>query len=156
MNKIHRIDGLYHCPFEIRLCSGKERAMAVSAVWRLVYFLAPCPSEPKEQTAAPRRDALCPSTKIQKQAAFGIRIPSGWRQVPPFNFLNSVNSVEYPFCVNVLFGRMLDNELPSPAWKRLSQLKVSPTVARVWDDCRMDGYALFTAHCPANASSCKW
>ena len=46
--------------------------MAVSAVWRRVYFLAPCPSEPKEQTAAHRRDALCPSTKIQKQAAFGI------------------------------------------------------------------------------------
>ena len=46
--------------------------MAVSAVWRLVYFLAPCPSEPKEQTAAHRRDALCPSPKIQKQAAFGI------------------------------------------------------------------------------------
>jgi hypothetical protein len=35
--------------------------MAVSAVWRLVYFLAPCPSESKEQTAAHRRDALCPS-----------------------------------------------------------------------------------------------
>jgi len=42
------------------------------AVWRRVYFLAPCPSEPNEQTAAHRRDALCPSTKIQKQAAFGI------------------------------------------------------------------------------------
>ena len=54
--------------------------MAVSAVWRLVYFLAPCPSEPKEQTAAHRRDALCPSPKIQKQAAFGIktqRAPTG-------------------------------------------------------------------------------
>ena len=62
---------LYHCPFEIGLCSGKG-GMAVSAVWRLVCFLAPCPSEPKEQTAAHRRDALCPSTKIQKQAAFGI------------------------------------------------------------------------------------
>jgi len=46
--------------------------MAVSAVWRLVCFLAPSPSEPKEQTAAHRRDALCPSTKIQKQAAFGM------------------------------------------------------------------------------------
>jgi hypothetical protein len=46
--------------------------MAVSAVWRLVCFLAPSPWEPKEQTAAHRRDALCPSTKIQKQAAFGI------------------------------------------------------------------------------------
>ncbi len=41
----------------------------MAAVWRLVYFLAPCPPEPKEQTAAHRRDALCPSTKIQKQAA---------------------------------------------------------------------------------------
>jgi hypothetical protein len=41
--------------------------MAVSAVLRLVYFLAPCPSESKEQTAAHRRDALCPSTTIQKQ-----------------------------------------------------------------------------------------
>jgi len=50
--------------------------MAVSAVWRRVYFLAPCPSEPKEQTAAHRRDALCPSTKIQKQVAFGIRPPT--------------------------------------------------------------------------------
>ena len=116
-------------------------------------FSHPYPSEPKEQTAAHRRDALCPSTTIQKQAAFGIRIPSGWRQISPCNFLNSV---EYPFCVNVLFGRMVDNELPSPAWKRLSQLKVSPTVARVWDDCRMGGSALFTEHCPANASSCKW
>ena len=25
----------------MRLCSGKEGGMAVSAVWRLVYFLAP-------------------------------------------------------------------------------------------------------------------
>jgi len=50
--------------------------MAVSAVWTLVYLLAPFPSEPKEQTAAHRRDALCPSTKIQKQAAFGISRPS--------------------------------------------------------------------------------
>ena len=46
--------------------------MAVSAVWRLVYFLAPWPAEAKEQTAAHRRDALCPYTKIQKQADFGI------------------------------------------------------------------------------------
>ena len=136
--------------------AAEKGGMAVSAVWRLVYFLAPSPSEPKEQTAAHRRDALCSSTKIQKQAAFGIRIPSGWRQVPQCNFLNSVNSVENPFCVNVLFGRMGDDELPCAAWKRLSQLKVSPTVARVWDDCRMGGSALFTAHCPASASSCKW
>ena len=46
--------------------------MAVSAVWTLVYLLAPLPPEQKEQTAAHRRDALCPSPKIQKQAAFGI------------------------------------------------------------------------------------
>ena len=52
--------------------AAEKGGMAVSAVWRRVYFLAPCPSEPKEQTAAHRRDALCPSTKIQKQAAFGI------------------------------------------------------------------------------------
>jgi len=52
--------------------AAEKGGMAVSAVWRLVYFLAPCPSEPKEQTAAHRRDALCPSTKIQKQEAFGI------------------------------------------------------------------------------------
>ena len=51
---------------------GVRTSAGVSAVWRLVCFLAPCPSEPKEQTAAHRRDALCPSTKIQKQAAFGI------------------------------------------------------------------------------------
>ena len=61
----------YHCPFEIRLCSGKG-GMAVSTVWKLVYFLAPSPSESKEQTSAHRRDALCPSSKIQKQAAFGM------------------------------------------------------------------------------------
>ena len=52
--------------------AAEKGGMAVSALWRLVYFLAPYPSEPKEQTAAHRRDALCPSTKIQKQAAFGI------------------------------------------------------------------------------------
>ena len=64
--------------------AAEKGGMAVSAVWRLVYFLAPCPSEPKEQTAAhrrclwlvvptDRRDALCSSTQIQKQAAFGMR-----------------------------------------------------------------------------------
>ena len=52
--------------------AAETGGMAVSAVWRQVYFLASCaPSEPKEQTAAHRRDALCPSTQIQKQAAFG-------------------------------------------------------------------------------------
>ena len=33
----------YHCLFEIRLCAAKEGGMAVSAVWRLVYFLATLP-----------------------------------------------------------------------------------------------------------------
>ena len=62
-----------HTIFPLKLDFAAEKGgMAVSAVWRLVYFLAPCPSEPKEQTAAHRRDALCPSPKIQKQAAFGI------------------------------------------------------------------------------------
>jgi hypothetical protein len=51
---------LYHCPFEIGLCSGKRGSMAVSAVWRMVFFLAPSPSEPKEQSAAHRRDAAVP------------------------------------------------------------------------------------------------
>jgi hypothetical protein len=77
--------------------AAEKGGMAVSAVWRLVYFLAPCPSEPKEQTAAHRRDALCPSTKIQKQAAFGIRIPYACSRISPSNFLNSVHSVEDPF-----------------------------------------------------------
>jgi hypothetical protein len=40
--------------------AAEKGGMAVSAVWRLVYFLAPCPSEPKEQTAAHRRDAAVP------------------------------------------------------------------------------------------------
>ena len=60
-------------PLKLDFVAQKKGGMAVSAVWRLVYFLAPCPPEPKEQTAAHRRDALCPSTKIQKQAAFGIK-----------------------------------------------------------------------------------
>ena len=44
--------------------------MAVSAVWRLVYFLAPLPIGTNKHAKA---HALCPSTQIQKQAAFGIR-----------------------------------------------------------------------------------
>ena len=74
---------LYHCPFEIGLCSAKEGGMAVSAVWRLVYLLAPWPAEPRSTPThtsnylrlvepTDQRDALCPSPKIQKQAAFGI------------------------------------------------------------------------------------
>ena len=58
--------------------------MAVSAVWIRVYFLAPSPSEPKGQNAAHRRDALCPSTKIQKQAAFGIN--HFWESCLPSHF----------------------------------------------------------------------
>ncbi len=55
-----------------RIPTYLRRGRDVSAVWRLVYLLAPCPSEPKAQTAAHRRDALCPSPGAQKQAAFGI------------------------------------------------------------------------------------
>jgi len=65
--------------------AAEKGGMAVSAVWRLVYFLAPCRSQPKEQTAAQRRclllveptdrrDVLCPST----QALHKI----GARQIP--------------------------------------------------------------------------
>ena len=60
----------------MRLCSGKEGGMAVSAVWRLVYFLAHAQRNQgtRENTggASSAGDALCPSPKIQKQAAFGI------------------------------------------------------------------------------------
>jgi len=67
-----------------RIPTYLRRAMAVSAVWRLVLTHT-LPIGTKEQTAAhrqclplveptDRRDPLCPSTKIQKQAAFGIRI----------------------------------------------------------------------------------
>ena len=47
--------------------------MAVSAVWRLAYFARTLPIVTKEHANAHRRDALCPSPKIQMQAAFGIR-----------------------------------------------------------------------------------
>jgi hypothetical protein len=47
-------------------------------------FSQPCPSEPKEQTAAHRRDALCPSTK---------RI-SLERQL----FSNQRRRINYPLC----------------------------------------------------------
>jgi hypothetical protein len=45
--------------------------MAVSTVWRLFSLLAPDIGT-KEHTKAHRRDALCPSPKVQKQAAFGM------------------------------------------------------------------------------------
>ena len=53
--------------------------MAVSAVLRLVYFARPLTigtqgAHQRTQAVPPaRRDALCPSPKISKQAAFGIR-----------------------------------------------------------------------------------
>ena len=48
--------------------------MAVSAVWRLVYFSRTMPIGTKQQTAAHRRYALCPSPKIQKQAALFVLV----------------------------------------------------------------------------------
>ena len=50
--------------------AAEKGGMAVSAVWRLVYFLAPCPSEPKEQTAAHRRDAAVPLYSNPKASGF--------------------------------------------------------------------------------------
>ena len=67
-----QLQDLYHWPFEIGLCSAKERGMAVSAVWTLVYLLATLPSGTKEHANIHGRDALCPSAKIQKHATFGI------------------------------------------------------------------------------------
>ncbi len=67
-------------PLKLDFAAEKKGGMAVSAVWRLVYFLAPCPSEPKEQTAAHRRclwvgEMRCaPPSKIQKQGAIGCRV----------------------------------------------------------------------------------
>ncbi len=69
-------------PLKLDFAAQKKGGMAVSAVWRLVYLLAPCPARTKEHANAhrhylrlveptDRRDALCPSPKIQKQAAFG-------------------------------------------------------------------------------------
>jgi hypothetical protein len=57
----------------------KEGGMAVSAVWTLVAFSNSLPIGIKEQTPAhrrclrARRDALCPSAEIQKQAIGIIR-----------------------------------------------------------------------------------
>ena len=42
-----QLQDLYHWPFEIGLCSGKEGGTAASAVWELVYLFAPCPLEPR-------------------------------------------------------------------------------------------------------------
>ena len=49
----------------------KKGGMAVSAVWTLVYLLAPCPLEPRRMPMH-RAGRLCPFAKIQKQAAFGM------------------------------------------------------------------------------------
>ena len=57
---------------KLDFAAQKEGGMAVSAVWRLVYPLAACPSESRSRTAAHRRDALCPSAEIQKLKAIGI------------------------------------------------------------------------------------
>ena len=59
--------------------TARDGGMAVSAVWTLVYLLATdshwnqgaCQST--QAVPTDRRDALCPSPKIQKQATFGIR-----------------------------------------------------------------------------------
>ena len=50
----------------------QKGGMAVSAVWRLACLLSPIPIGTKEHAKTHRRDALCSSPKIQKQAAFGI------------------------------------------------------------------------------------
>jgi hypothetical protein len=56
--------------------------MAVSTVWRLVYFLAPSLSEPMEQTAAHRRglrlgETRCAPLLKSNQAALGITLGEG-------------------------------------------------------------------------------
>ena len=50
----------------------QKGGMAVSAVWRLACLLCHIPIGTKEHAKTHRRDALCSSPKIQKQAAFGI------------------------------------------------------------------------------------
>ncbi len=40
---------LYQSLFEIKLCTAKEGGMAVSAVWRLAYLIAPFPLEPRRR-----------------------------------------------------------------------------------------------------------
>jgi hypothetical protein len=66
-----------YCPFEIGLCSAKEGGMAVPAVRRLVYYLlVGFPFGAMGHAKANRRDALCSSPQVQKQAAFGVKVLS--------------------------------------------------------------------------------
>jgi len=74
---------LYHCLFEIRLCSAKERGNGRLGRVDTGLLARTLPSGTKEHAntherclllvePTDRRDALCPSAKIQKHAAFGI------------------------------------------------------------------------------------
>ena len=62
----------YHYLFEIRLCSAKERGDGRLGRVDTGLLARTLPSGTKEHANAHRQDALCPSPKIQKQAAFGI------------------------------------------------------------------------------------
>ena len=62
----------YHYLFEIRLCSAKERGDGRLGRVDTGLLARTLPSGTKEHANAHRRVALCPSLKIQKQAAFGI------------------------------------------------------------------------------------
>ena len=62
---------LYHCHFEIGLCSAKEGHDRLGRI-ETELLARTFPIGNKVHTNAHRRDALCPSPKIQKQAAFGI------------------------------------------------------------------------------------
>jgi hypothetical protein len=53
---------------QLDFAAQKKGGMAVPAVWRLVYFSRTMPIGTKDPSNAHRRDELCPSTNIQKQA----------------------------------------------------------------------------------------
>ena len=81
MRKGHNAE-IYPCPFEIGLCSGKEEHSRFDRVETgLLSRTLPIGTKGADRStqAIPpaRRDALCPSTKIQKQAAFGITLGEG-------------------------------------------------------------------------------
>ena len=63
---------LYNCLFEIRLCSAKERGNGRLGRVDTGLLARTLPSGTKEHANTHGRDALCPSAKIQKHAAFGI------------------------------------------------------------------------------------